>query len=87
MMNHLSWQRLGQAGLVRWLVISWAGMLALLVAAAVVWFVVQLAMVAFLVAVPLVAAVAAGKALRTWIRRRNAERRGHELVEVSRVYH
>jgi hypothetical protein len=53
--------------------------------AAVIWLVLRLAVLAFLVAVPLVAAVAAGRAVRNWIRRRGAHRRGHERVEVSRV--
>jgi hypothetical protein len=86
MMNPVSWQRLGRVGLVRWFVIGWAGVLAALLVAAVIWLVLRLAVLAFLVAVPLVAAVAAGKAVRNWIRRRDAQRRGHERVEVSRVY-
>lgn len=70
---------------VRWLVMTWLGVLGLLLAGVVVWFLLQLAVVALLVAVPVAGVAAVAGAVRGWLRRQRARRAGHELVEVKRV--
>jgi hypothetical protein len=49
------------------------------------WILARLAVLALVVAVPVVAVVAGTRAVGKWLRHRRAERRGHDLVEVSRV--
>jgi len=78
-------EQVGQIGFFRWLLIGWAVVLGLMSAGLVVWILVRLAVLALVVAVPVVVVVAGTRALVKWVRRRQAERRGHEVVEVSRV--
>ncbi|HUW83764.1 MAG TPA: hypothetical protein VMZ31_13325 [Phycisphaerae bacterium] len=83
-------QRLGEPGQinwVQWVVMAWLGVLLLLAAGAVLWFVFHLAVLALLVAVPLVAAGFVVTASRRWLRRRRAQLQGREFVEVRRVQH
>ena len=78
-------EQLGQLGVFRWLLIAWAAVLGLMSAGLLAWILVRLAVLALLVAVPVVAVVAGTRAVGKWLRRRQAERRGHDLVEVRRA--
>jgi hypothetical protein len=71
----------------QWLAIAWGGALLLLAAGAVLWFVFHLAVLALLIAVPVVAVSFVLAALRRWLRRRRAQLQGREFVEVRRVRH
>jgi len=77
----------GQINWVQWLVMAWLGVLLLLAAGAVLWFVFHLAVLALLVAVPLVAVGFVVAVSRRWLRRRRAQLQGREFVEVRRVQH
>ena len=75
----------GQVSWVQWLVIAWLAVLLLLATGVVLWFVFHLAVLALLVAAPLVAAGFVLTASRRWLRRRRAQLQGREFVEVRRV--
>ena len=77
----------GQVSWVQWLVMAWLAVLLLLATGVVLWFVLHLAALALLVAVPLVAVGFVLTASRRWLRRRRAQLQGHEFVEVRRVQH
>jgi len=79
---------LSESGQVTWverLVMAWVAVLVLLTAGVVLWFVFQLAVLALLVAVPLVAVGLVLTASRRWLRRRRSQLQGREFVEVRRA--
>jgi Flp pilus assembly protein TadB len=76
----------GRISWMQWLAIAWGGALLLLAAGAVLWFVFHLAVLALLIAVPVVAVSFVLAALRRWLRRRRAQLQGREFVEVRRVH-
>lgn len=78
-------QHIGRSGIFRWLLIAWAVVLGLMSSGLLVWVLMRLAVLALLVALPVVAIGAGTRAVGKWRRRREAERRGHELVEVRRA--
>jgi hypothetical protein len=77
----------GQVSWVQWLLMAWFAVLLLSATGVVLWFVLHLAVLALLVAVPLVAVGFALTASRRWLRRRRAQIQGREFVEVRRVQH
>ena len=77
----------GRISWMQWLMIAWVGALLLLAAGAVLWFVFHLAVLALLVAVPVVAVGFVLAASRRWLRRRRAQLQGRDFVEVRRVQH